>query len=89
MGHVSPGLPKRNPGLKLANAFSVNLKLREVFLDFSGTVGYLLCSKDTPPSFKGVGLSFTFQIFQGDFRSFNNHEKWLSVYYEALAMLPT
>jgi hypothetical protein len=27
MRPVFPGLPKRNPGLKLANAFSVNLKL--------------------------------------------------------------
>ena len=26
---ASPGLPKRNPGLKLADAFSVNLKLHQ------------------------------------------------------------
>jgi len=30
-----PGLPKRNPGLKLANAFSVIVALQELSVGFS------------------------------------------------------
>ena len=36
MGRVFPGLPKRNPGLELANAFGVKVKLTALSLTYCG-----------------------------------------------------